>query len=70
MDPACNVMDPACEHNASQAELYLFTNATGFFVGFAWITLLRDLATLVARKPHRANSNPNPNLRKPYRARA
>jgi len=33
----------------SQAELYHLTNATGFFVGFAWITLLRDLATLVAR---------------------
>ena len=28
--------------------LYI-TNAMGFFVGWAWITLLRDLATLVAR---------------------
>ena len=32
-----------------QAELLHLTNATGFFVGFAWISLLRDLATLVAR---------------------
>ena len=32
-----------------ETELSYLTTATGFFVGFAWITLLRDLATLVAR---------------------
>ena len=37
-----------------EAELFLLTNATGFFVGFAWITLLRDVATLAAREPHSA----------------
>ena len=39
--------EPAAER--LETELSYLTTATGFFVGFAWITLLRDLATLVAR---------------------
>ena len=30
-------------------ELFYLTNAFSFFVGYAWVSFLRDLQTLVAR---------------------
>ena len=38
----------ADESSRSDVEVHYLTNAMGFFSGFAWISLLRDLATLVA----------------------